>query len=295
MQTVAQCPLCAARELHTFLTAVDHTVSHQPFEIRRCGTCGFCFTSPRPEPAEIGAYYQSADYISHSNTSASLQDKLYQRVRRRALRGKHKLIHHYTSHGAVLDLGCGTGEFLGYLKQRGYKTQGIEPSALARAQAEQRHGLVVSASLEELAPSPMFDVITLWHVLEHVYDVRHTLHELHRRAVPGALLVIAVPDRESWDAQHYRADWAAYDVPRHLSHFRRQDLKRFLEESGFVLLNMRPMWFDAPYVSMLSERHRGAGAAGALLKGALWGTLSNLIAATTPRPTSSTLYVCRKA
>lgn len=295
METVAKCPLCGGGEGQLFLSPTDHTVSKQAFALRTCTACGFCITNPRPGPTEIGTYYASTDYISHTNTSRNLQERLYQWVRRRAIRSKHALIRPYHPNGRVLDYGCGTGHFLAYLKTKGYLTTGVEPSTSARQLCEDLHGLDVVNELERIPAQEQFQVITLWHVLEHVHDVRDTLKKLHARAARGALLVIAVPDRDSWDAHHYGAQWAAYDVPRHLSHFRRQDLKRFLSEHGFEPFATKPMWFDAPYVSMLSERYRGAGPGAALVKGALLGTLSNLVAATTHRPTSSTLYLARKA
>ncbi len=294
-ETILHCPVCGGEELRPFLSGVDHTVSKERFQLTTCATCGFCITNPRPSPASIGRFYASKDYISHTNASSSTQERIYQWVRRNAIRSKHRLIARYQTQGKVLDVGCGTGEFLGYLKSRGYVTQGVEPSAQALKQAIVNHALEVVPDIEGVPASEQFQVITLWHVLEHVHDVRATFKRLHARMSTGGLLVIAVPDRESWDAQHYGADWAAYDVPRHLSHFRRSDLNCLLREQGFEMLATRPMWFDAPYVSMLSERYRGAGTFGALLKGAFVGAFSNLIAAITSRPTSSSLYLAKKA
>lgn len=295
METLHQCPLCGQSRLSTLSEPIDHTVSHKSFTIQACDECGFGFTNPRPNPEEIGTYYRSDDYISHTNAGQSLSDRIYQVVRKRTVRSKHKLISQYIQQGAVLDYGCGTGNFLGYLRSKGYRTVGIEPSSIARAQAVALLGPTVVPTLRELEPDDRFQVITLWHVLEHVHDVRDTLRKLHSHAAPGTLLVIAVPDRESWDATHYGAQWAAYDVPRHLSHFRRKDIRRFLDETGFTVFDTRPMWFDAPYVSMLSEKHRGAGSLVALVKGGILGCVSNLVAATTSRPTSSSLFLARKA
>lgn len=295
MEKLNTCPLCGAQDLRPALKVIDHTVSRESFVLCTCGGCGYAITNPRPSPSEIAPYYISNEYISHSNRTSSLSDKIYHAVRRRTLRSKAALISQYISNGSVLDLGCGTGEFLGHLKSLGYTTQGVEPSPLARAQAENIHKLLVVPTLENLAPEARFNIITLWHVLEHVHDVRETLRLLHRFAAPGALLVIAVPDRESWDAKHYGPDWAGYDVPRHLSHFRRQDLGRFLKEVGFTLVGTRPMWYDAPYVSMLSEKYRGALPLAALLKGVVVGGLSNMVALFTSRPTSSTIFIAKKA
>ena len=288
------CPVCGGGAWLPSLSPKDHTVSGEEFTLTTCKTCGFCATNPRPGRGNIGRYYDSPDYISHTNSKTGLQDRLYQFIRTRAIRNKHRLIARYKQNGQVLDMGCGTGEFLGYLKSQGYLVTGVEPGVSARERAIANYSLEVVPTLEQVPALEQFKVITLWHVLEHVHDVRDTLKKLHARLSVKGLLVIAVPDRDSWDAHHYGAGWAAYDVPRHLSHFRRADVHRLLTEHGFRMLATKPMWFDAPYVSMLSEKHKGAGAFGALVKGTLVGMASNAVAATTPRPTSSSLYVAEK-
>lgn len=293
METVDQCPICQSKISTVALTAIDHTVSQERFDIRKCDGCGFHFTSPRPDRENIGKYYLSEDYISHAANATSLKDRIYHTVRRRAIKGKHKLIADHHSAGSVLDVGCGTGDFLAYLKNQGYATQGVEVSAPARSLAEAK-GLSVAERLEAIPTDAQFQVITLWHVLEHVPNPKHTLDQLHARCADDALLVIAVPDHDSWDCTHYGAKWAAWDVPRHLSHFRREDMMRLFQKTGFELIETKKMWYDAPYVSMLSEQYRGSGSLGSLIKGTLFGTWSNMTTLTSGRPTSSSLYLARK-
>ncbi|MEO8589184.1 MAG: class I SAM-dependent methyltransferase [Flavobacteriales bacterium] len=293
-EAVLVCPVCAGAGQLPFLSVRDNTVSRATFDLTCCDQCGFCSTNPRPTRGVIGGFYDSADYISHTNASSGIRAWAYQKIRRRAIKGKHRLIAKHSPRGKALDVGCGTGEFLAYLKSKGYQPIGVEPSVKARDQAIGNHALRVVPNLDALPTDAQFEVVTLWHALEHVHDVRETLNKLHTRMSPGALLVIAVPDRESWDARHYAADWAAYDVPRHLSHFRRKDLHRLLADHGFKVLATRPMWYDAFYVSMLSEPNRGSGPLAALVKGAIVGALSNLVALTTTYPTSSSLYLAEK-
>lgn len=292
MESVDQCPVCCSASSSVALTATDHTVSHEHFEIRQCDGCGFHFTSPRPEQNNSGKYYLSGDYISHAAKASSLKDRIYHSVRRWAIRGKHKLIASYHSSGAVLDVGCGTGDFLSFLQGKGYTVTGVEVSPIARSLAEAK-GLLVAEKLDTIPPQAQFQVVSLWHVLEHVPDPRQTLEQLHARCAEDALLVIAVPDHASWDRAHYGAYWAAWDVPRHLSHFRRPDMKRLLLQTGFEPIAIKKMWFDAPYVSMLSEQYRGAGPLTSLIKGALFGSWSNVIAWSSGRPTSSSLYLAK--
>lgn len=259
-----------------------------------CAECGFRFTNPRPAQNDRGRYYQGVAYISHSNAAVSLQDKLYQLTRRLTLRWKFTIIHKLQPHGKVLDVGCGTGEFLAYLMSRGYLVQGVEPSLSAREQAIAKHAFSTLPALEQIPAHEQFQVVTLWHVLEHLPDLRTTFKRLFALLADRGLLVIAVPDRGSWDAQHYGSDWAAWDVPRHFSHFRQEDLHLLLREHGFELVKTHRMWMDAPYICMLSESYRGASKPWALVKGGVLGVWSNLHSAFTGRPTSSSLYIARK-
>jgi len=215
-------------------------------------------------------------------------------VRRRALRNKRKLIEQYRSNGKLLDVGCGTGQFLGHMKAHGYLTTGMEPDTGARQTAIADHAIEVLPTLEAIASAEQFQLVTMWHVLEHVPDLRRTLKKLYSLMADRGFLFIAVPDRESWDAAHYGANWAAYDVPRHLNHLRNKDLGRLLHEHGFSLHKTERMWFDAPYIAMLSEQYQGNSMPLALLKGAVIGAWSNLQAITTGRPTSSSLYIAQK-
>lgn len=294
LEPLAKCPRCGSAAFSPVLQATDQMTSNEVFTIAECANCHLAGTSPRPTPERIGGYYRSSAYISHTNSTSGLLSRLYQWARNRAVRGKHRLISAHHRGGHVLDIGCGTGEFLGYLKSRGYHTQGVEPSLEARELAISNHALHVVPSLEGIPAHEQFSVITLWHVLEHLYDPHATLKQIHARAKSSALLVIAVPDRESWDAQHYGAAWAAYDVPRHLFHYRRSDIHALLEAHGFQLLQTKGMWLDSLYVSMLTEKNKGRSPVIALLLGLAIGSWSNLVSLLSDRPTSSSLYIARK-
>jgi 2-polyprenyl-3-methyl-5-hydroxy-6-metoxy-1,4-benzoquinol methylase len=294
LETLKACSICGGTPLHRALEVTDHTVSHERFTIAECPDCQAWFTSPRPDEKSIGAYYASDKYISHTNAGRSLQDRLYQLVRRQALRGKRKLISHYRSNGKLLDVGCGTGQFLGHMKTHGYLVTGMEPDIGARQNAIADHAIEVLPTLEAIPSAEQFQVVTMWHVLEHVPDLRRTLKKLYSVMADRGHLFIAVPDRESWDAAYYSSNWAAYDVPRHLNHLRKKDLERLLHEHGFSLLKVERMWFDAPYIALLSEQYQGASMPIALLKGAAIGAWSNLRSLISGRPTSSSLYIAQK-
>lgn len=294
LETLPSCPLCNSPQQVAGRTVQDHSISGEAFSLAVCSSCGFCFTNPRPGAAAIGRYYQGDNYISHNTTSATFRDKLYRLARSWALGRKHATIHALQPNGRVLDVGCGTGDFLAHLMSRGYMVEGVEPSLLAREQAIANHSLRVVPALEQLEKHERYQVVTMWHVLEHVPDLRATFKKLFALLADRGLLLIAVPDRQSWDAAHYGSTWAAWDVPRHLSHFRRPDVHRLLREHGFELVATRKMWLDALYIAMLSEQYKGRSKATALILGTLVGTWSNVLALFGGRPTSSSLFIARK-
>ena len=259
MDALDHCPLCNGDRFQPFLTCRDHTVSGKNFDIVECDECGFRFTNPRPSPDELGAYYESDDYTPHQDTSQDLIDTLYRWVRLYTLRSKHRLISSLVANppGRLLDFGCGTGAFLNLCQSNGWTVRGLEPDAGAQTVAAEKYGLTVEdpVRIRDL-PDDHFDVITLWHVLEHVPRLSETIEELKQTLSPTGTLVVAVPNCASLDARIYGTHWAAYDVPRHLYHFRPDDIRRLFERFDMTVAEVRPMRLDAFYVSLLSEQYR---------------------------------------
>lgn len=251
LEEVKICPICNGATFSHFLSPEDHTVSHETFDLKRCDTCSLVLTSPRPDQSEIGKYYESSSYISHNNSLSSFQDIVYKLVRSITIRSKVSIIENIQDKGTILDIGCGTGILLQAMHKRGWKTVGVEPSKRAASQIQKSIQVVPNLSdVKTLA-----NVITLWHVLEHVHEINHTLDQIDNLLLPNGTLLIAVPNFESHDATRYQAQWAAYDVPRHLWHFSQATLKRILANHGFTKVEVRPMRWDAYYVSLLSERY----------------------------------------
>ena len=255
----SQCPVCDSRSIGPVLTATDYTVSGAEFAIWECAACQLRFTQDVPDARHIGPYYKSEEYISHSNTSKGLINRIYQRVRRSTLRQKVGLVQAATGRksGRALDVGCGTGAFLNALKGAGWRVQGLEPDDDARALAIGQYGLDVqeAAALYTL-PASAFDLITLWHVLEHVHDLQGYLQQLKNLLAPGGKLIVAVPNYTSGDAGTYGRYWAAYDVPRHLYHFAPRSMQTLVQRHGMRVVAEKPMWFDSVYISLLSSRYR---------------------------------------
>lgn len=284
------CPVCSKTDLKNFLICKDNTVSQESFVIVECVNCSFKFTNPRPDKDSIGSYYESEDYISHSNTSSGLISKAYQTVRSITIGQKVDLINkHSQAKGKLLDYGCGTGHFLTACKKDGWQISGIEPSDKARAQAEEQTGEKIgTGDLSALEPAS-FDIITLWHVLEHVHDLNGLMTSFASLLKPDGKLIIAVPNSDSFDAQMYKEYWAAYDVPRHLYHFNQATMKRLLKKHKFQLVETKPMMFDSYYVSMLSEKYKQGRTN--IVKSVINGLKSNLHAMQHQKNYSSLIYI----
>lgn len=294
LEQVVNCPICGGANKAVVFGVRDGLVSGQTFDLQDCTGCGFRFTDPRPAQDDIDLYYRSDQYSSHAGQGRSVWDHAYRNVRRLAMHMKRRTISRFHRSGSLLDLGCGTGEFLSHMANRGYAVTGIEPSAAARKQAFDRHGLAPFPSTADLPSKVEFQVITLWHVLEHIHQLHGTIQLLTESLAEDGVLVIAVPDRSSWDCHHYGHQWAAWDVPRHLWHFRSVDVVALLSAHGLVVVDRKPMWFDAMYISILSERNRGRGPLATFMAGLLLGSWSNLVALFTSRSSSSVIYVAKR-
>lgn len=293
MQVLNSCPSCAHSQFNKFISCTDYTVTQEQFQIVTCAHCGLNFTNPRPSTDEIGKYYESEDYISHSNSKKGLFNALYQRVRLIALGNKLKLIKSYKANGNLLDIGCGTGEFLANMALNGYHVTGVEPSPKAAQLAIENHKLNVFPESElDNFTANNFDIITMWHVLEHVHELQPRLAQLHKLLHQSGILIIAVPNPESFDAQHYGAQWAGYDVPRHLYHFKPLALRQMFADAGFEAVNTRIMPFDAFYVSLLSEKYKTGNMN--YFKGFYYGLRSYLTATSSPDKGSSQMYIFKK-
>tara|TARA_R110002072_G_scaffold214486_4_gene371726 strand:+ start:174 stop:1058 length:885 start_codon:yes stop_codon:yes gene_type:complete len=275
MKNYTNCPICKSTEFSLLKECKDYTSSSEIFKISACNSCGFAFTNPIPEENEIGKYYESDEYISHSNTSKGIINKLYQFVRNITLDKKVNLLKSLTNKRKLLDIGSGTGEFLNHTQKNGFTVQGIEPSLIGRNNSIKNFNLSVypEKKLAEYSENE-FDIITMWHVLEHVYHLNERVETIHRILKKDGYLIVAVPNRLSYDAEKYQEFWAAYDVPRHLYHFRPVDIKTLFENHSFDVKQILPMKFDSFYVSMLSEKYKNEKSK--LFKAFLIGLKSNM-------------------
>ena len=289
------CPLCGEQQLEHALTCTDHYASGEKFEVVRCVHCGFLMTQNAPMEAEIGKYYETPEYISHSDTQKGLMNRVYHWVRKFMLSRKVALVKRASklSIGTLLDYGTGTGYFANAMEQKKWIVKSIEKSPQARAFAKERFGLSVDDETKlSNYQQNTFDVVTLWHVIEHLEHLNETWETLHRILKDKGVLIVAVPNPDSYDAKKYGEWWAAYDVPRHLWHFSPSVMQQFGAKHAFVLEERYPMPFDAFYVSMLTEKYKKNSLA--FLKGlwtGIWAWFSTL---DKKERSSSIIYVFRK-
>jgi 2-polyprenyl-3-methyl-5-hydroxy-6-metoxy-1,4-benzoquinol methylase len=276
------------------LQAKDHTVSKETFAIWHCVNCTARFTQDIPPATEIGQYYKAEAYVSHTDTTKGFINRLYHIVRNYTLQAKRKLVEKVAGikNGALLDVGAGTGAFAVTMHQAGWRVTGLEPDDTARSNALATHNLRL-LGIEALftLPPGSYDVVTLWHVLEHVHDLHRYLEAFNMLLKNNGTLVIAVPNYTSYDAHVYKEYWAAYDVPRHLYHFSPESMRQLVLQHGFAIQQYRPMWFDSFYVCMLSEQYKSGGS---LFKAVWNGLVSNLKAIGDVKKCSSVVYVIKK-
>ena len=286
------CPVCGNGKFTHHLTCEDHFLSKEKFSIVKCDHCSFLLTNPRPDAQSIGNYYQSSAYISHTSKGNNLINVLYKGARTFTLAGKVKMINRLTNNKSILDYGCGTGDFLKACKNNGWSVVGLEPDNKAREIASKNNHIQVLSSPDQLSQLKSVGLITLWHVMEHINELNETLGKLIAMLEKDGIMLIAVPNHQSYDAQHYGAHWAAYDVPRHLYHFSQITMKMLLENHGLKINQILPMKLDSFYVSLLSEKYKYSRSN--YLKSFINGYKSNAYARKNNNNYSSLIYIASK-
>lgn len=288
------CAVCLSKDVTTIMQIKDHSISGEMFNIAQCGQCGFRFTQDPPSEADCGPYYQSEDYVSHSDTSTGIIFKIYHIVRNVMLGRKYRLLESLQGEKTLLDVGSGTGYFPHFMQEKGYRVTGIEVDDKARNYSIDKFGLSVFRpdDLKNGLINETFGFITLWHVLEHLYQPDEYLQLFAKHLKSDGYLIIAVPNHLSYDAKKYQTYWAAYDVPRHLWHFHPQAIQILAERNGFEVIKKESMPFDPFYNAMLSEKYKGNRFG--LLSGMFTGKIALFKGWFNVNKASSVIYVLRK-
>jgi 2-polyprenyl-3-methyl-5-hydroxy-6-metoxy-1,4-benzoquinol methylase len=289
------CPLCSSEMISAHFNCTDYFISKEIFAIYRCSACGFLFTQDYPDEDEIYRYYESDDYISHSDTSAGIINKLYHLVRRLMLRRKRRIIESLTGlkNGNLLDVGSGTGHFASVMKKSGWVVKGIEISEKARNFAASAFGLEIIAP-DQISglEAESFDCVTMWHVLEHFHNPEKNISYIVKLLKPGGTCLIALPNSGSCDAKFYRHFWAAFDVPRHLWHFDPVTFHHFTGRTGLKFEGQFVLPFDVFYISSLSERYKGSQFP--FVKGIIRASWFSYLSVFDRNRSSSVIYILRK-
>ena len=273
-----------------FITVKDFSVSGESFSLLHNEDYDLLKTHPQPSLERLPSYYESEDYISHTDGKRTLFEKMYHLVKSNAIKNKVKLINQWQPEkGTLLDIGAGTGDFLLEAKKQNWIITGIEPNDKAKQIAIQK-GASFGTNLEELEDES-FDVISMWHVLEHVPNLEEQIATLKRLLKPNGTIIIAVPNFKSYDAKYYAEFWAAYDVPRHLWHFSKTAIKKLFADQNMQLKKVKPMWFDSFYVALLSEKYKTGKMN--FIKGFFIGLLSNW-SGLQKKEFSSHIYIIKK-
>lgn len=279
MEKLEHCPVCNSNQFTELFTCKDYVASGENFTIVLCSNCQLQFTNPRPSQHDIGKYYESKQYISHAGSDKSelgVTYKIYDWVRNYSIGSKLKLIKNYHKNGRLLDLGCGLGYFLnGVRVDKTFEGVGADVSDEAINFVSEQFNLAVlkEEKLNE-TENKFYDIITQWHVMEHVHQLEERMKLLKRILKDDGTMFIAVPISNSFDAKHYKQFWDGYDVPRHLYHFTSNSMRLLMEKNGFKVVQEKSLPFDAPYISMRSEYHQKNNFG--FIKGAIKGLFSNI-------------------
>ncbi|MEN8223904.1 MAG: class I SAM-dependent methyltransferase [Bacteroidota bacterium] len=293
-ESINHCLVCNSENIQDYFECKDHFVSQESFQLSICNKCGFIFTNPRPALDDIGPYYDSEAYVSHSKTSAGIINRLFHLSRIYTLSHKRRILKNYSSGNNHLDYGCGTGEFLGSMQQKGWNCTGIEPNASARDMARQKFTFDIfdESALDHFSEGS-FNSISLWHVMEHIYPVEDRIRTFHKLLDEKGMLFVALPNMQSYDAKRYKEFWAAWDVPRHIYHFKPSTIQNLMKRSGFELVKIKPMFLDAFYISMLSEKYKHGKSKN--IQALMHGMISNFSAMLNQKNYSSLIYIFKKS
>lgn len=248
------CPLCTGNTFVPYLDTKDFFFTQEVFSLKQCEECSFVFTDPLPACPE--KYYETTDYLSHNTKNNGIFGKLYSIIRKINIKRKFRLVTRYCYSGNMLDIGCGTGELLRFFATNGWSVTGVEPNVTAREFVIKNYSLnVLNENELDNVGSGAYDVISMWHVLEHVPDLHKRLSQVNRLLKEGGYLFIALPNLASPDSKKYQKYWSALDVPRHLYHFTQDTFVKLISKHNMKLIHAEPMKFDSYYVSLLSEKY----------------------------------------
>lgn len=292
-ETQGICPLCRSSSIGKVLSVEDYRIAKEQFYIFECNVCSMRFTTPVPNEVEIQKYYDAESYISHSEKADTLFDKIYKIVQKITLNSKRRIVKKYSSvnNGSILDFGCGTGDFLNKMKFANWQVEGVDINESARQLAQNKIGKTIIKPKDFLENDNKYDVITMWHSVEHLHNLLDYVSKIINSLSENGVLLIAVPNYKSFDAEFYNERWAAYDAPRHLYHFSFQAMQKLVDLFNMNIVHYQQLPFDPFYISLMSETN--VKSKGSIIR-ALWIGLRSFVKGTfNPKKGSSILYVMK--
>ncbi|MFC2107506.1 class I SAM-dependent methyltransferase [Bacteroidota bacterium] len=293
MERLNICTVCNNSKFKKYLSTKDYFLSQEKFELEKCTKCGLVFTNPKPEENDLNKYYKSENYISHSGTKKGITNRIYHIVRNYTIKKKYKTVSKYSNGKNIIDYGSGAGILLSYFSKKKWNTLGFEIDDNARKISFEDFGVDSKNPVEiNNVKQNSIDAIMMWHVLEHISDPNLLLKEFHDILKDDGNLFIAVPNIKSFDARFYKKFWAALDVPRHLFHYDHNTIKLLLEKNQYTLHKIKPLIFDAYYISIISGKYSGNKLA--FISGIFLGLISNVFALFHSKNYSSCLYIAKK-
>lgn len=290
-----ECLICGEKDSVLYLSVRNRFNPAETFSIVQCPGCKFRYLSPRPTIENIEKYYNDEGYQPHKTESRSFKEKLYTFVRKYNNKYKKRVLFQLNSKGTILDYGCGTGEFLEEMKNSGWRVLGIEPSEKARNYTQAKN-ITMLRSINDY--EGFLDVVTMWHVLEHVHDPVALFNDVYNKLKKDGLFIIAVPNPQSIDAKYYKENWVAYDAPRHLYHFTPKDMIHLLDSYRFSVIRMKLLFPDFLYNILLSYQLEQTLSVKSFFPRILKMLLTTLAAApfnlVTTNRSSSIIYIAKK-
>ena len=256
--SINRCPVCGHSSFKHFLNVPDWLVSKEVFELQQCEQCQFVFTANAPLEKDAGPYYNSEEYVEHSDTSSGLIYSVYHVARRAMLHYKYIKIKRLHAGKKLLDVGSGSGYFLNFMKKKGYNVTGVEISKKAVALCKKNFGIKAhspSEFLEEKLDTD-YDIISLWHVFEHVYSYDAYFELFSKSLNNNGYLILALPNCDSQDARMNKSYWGAYDTPRHIWHFTSKTIELFAMGRGFKMIKKHRMPLDPFFNVMVSDSYK---------------------------------------
>jgi len=290
MEVLNNCPSCNSVSSKPCMKSCDYFLTKEDFIIVECSDCRLRFTNPRPAFEDSIRYYDSSDYISHDTSQKGILPWVYTQARKLMLKKKFSIVSKYSKGKRILDIGCGTGEFLLFCKTKGLDVSGVELNDKPREAAKTKYGLDIRKTILDFNLNEnKFDCISLWHVLEHIHELNATIESIKKYLKPRGVVIMALPNCGSWDAIHYKNYWAAYDLPRHLYHFNKNSFTIFTRKNKLNIVKILPQVLDAYYISLLSEKYKTGK--GNLIKALFKGAYSNFMARKNQAGHSSLIYI----